>query len=131
MSNVVTVEKLGDAISEVLENYNKVVIKGVKTEARTSMDQLVKTTKATAPVGSRRRKHYKNSIASKVDSENAFGATYIWYVKGSDYRLSHLLENGHALRQGGRVPGTHFIKKASDQIIQEYTKKIEEILKNG
>ena len=90
---------------------------------------LVKNTKATAPVGNR-RKHYRDNIKSK-EIKNLRGSTYIWYVDGSDYRLSHLLENGHALRNGGRVEGTHFIKNAPDPIIEQYLKAVEEVIKNG
>ena len=94
------------------------------------MDLLVKQTKATAPVG-KRSKHYKDSITSKKVSETDRGVSWVWYVEGSDYRLSHLLEKGHATRDGGRVAGTHFIKNASDPILEEYIRKVEEVCKNG
>ena len=94
------------------------------------MDQLVKDTKATAPVGNR-KKHYRNSIKSKKTGEDDRSVSYAWYVDGPDYRLSHLLENGHALRNGGRVEGTHFIKNASDPILEQYIKAVEEVIKNG
>lgn len=110
--------------------YGQNVIDGVKIKAKQSMDQLVKDTKATAPVG-KRKKHYRDSIKSKKTSENDRSVTYTWYVDGPDYRLSHLLENGHALRNGGRVEGTHFIKNASDPILEQYIKAVEEVIKNG
>ena len=94
------------------------------------MSELVKTTKATAPVG-KRQKHYKDQIASKKLYENANGSSYLWYVKDPDYRLTHLLNNGHALRDGGRVEGTHFLEKAVEPIIEDYLRKVEEICKNG
>ena len=126
----ISVEQLADAISKELTVYNKHVITGIKEEAKKSMDQLVKDTKATAPVGNR-KKHYRNSIKSKKLAENDRSVSYLWYVDGSDYRLSHLLENGHALRNGGRVAGTHFIKNASDPILSKYIQAVEEVIKNG
>lgn len=126
----VSVEQLSEAISRELTLYNRNVIDGVKKQAKQSMDQLVKDTKATAPVG-KRKKHYKDSIKSKKVSENDRSVSYLWYVAGSDYRLSHLLENGHALRNGGRVAGTHFIKNASDPILQAYLDAVEEVIRNG
>lgn len=125
-----SVDQLSEAISRELTLYNKNVIDGVKKQAKQSMDQLVKDTKATAPVG-KRKKHYKDSIKSKKVSENDRSVMYQWYVAGSDYRLSHLLENGHALRNGGRVAGTHFIKNASDPILQAYLDAVEEVIRNG
>lgn len=126
----VSLEHLSEAISKELTLYNDNVVQGIKDEAKKSMDQLVETTKATAPVG-KRKKHYRNSIKSKVMSENSRSISYLWYVNGPDYRLSHLLENGHALKDGGRVAGTHFIKNASDPIIEKYIKAVEEVIKNG
>lgn len=126
----IALDQLTDAISRELTLYSENVINGVKKEAKKSMDQLVETTKATAPVGNR-VKHYKDSIKSKKTRESDRSVEYTWYVDGPDYRLSHLLENGHATRNGGRVEGTHFIKNASDPILEQYVQAVEEIIKNG
>lgn len=131
MSDVtVSVDQLSEAIQEELTLYSKAVIDGIKKQAKSSMDQLVKETKATAPVG-RRKKHYRDSIKSKKQSESDRAISYLWYVDGSDYRLSHLLENGHVLRNGGRYAGTRFIATASESILEEYEKKVEEVCQNG
>ena len=130
MSTTISTNQLSDAIAKELNIYGKNVIDGVKKEAKKSMSQLVKDTKATAPVG-KRQNHYRDSIKSKKTAESDRGVEYTWYVDGSDYRLSHLLENGHALRDGGRVEGTHFIKKASDPILEKYIQAVEEVIKNG
>lgn len=130
MSKSIGIDRLDEAIAKELNLYGKNVIEGIKQEAKSSIARLVKDTKATAPVG-HRQKHYKDSIRSKKVSENDRSVLYLWYVAGSDYRLSHLLEDGHALRQGGRVEGTHFIQKASDPILEAYLKAVEEVIKNG
>lgn len=130
MSKTIGIDQLNEAINEELTLYSQNVIDGIKKEAKNSMSRLVKDTKATAPVG-KRKKHYRDSIKGKKVAENNRGVTYVWYVAGSDYRLSHLLENGHALRDGGRTTGTHFIQKASDPIIEQYLKAVEEVIKNG
>lgn len=126
----ISIGDLNEAISKELTLYSKSVIDGVKKEAKKHMDQLVKDTKATAPVG-KRTKHYRDSIKSKKTEENDRSVSYTWYVEGSDYRLSHLLENGHALRDGGRTEGTHFIKNATDPILDRYIEAVEEVIKNG
>lgn len=121
---------LADAIERELTIYSREVTEVIKKEARKHMKELVEKTKETAPVGNRDR-HYRDNITSKKESDTDRGASYVWYVEGSDYRLSHLLENGHALRDGGRTEGTHFIQKASEPIIADYIAKVEEAIKNG
>ena len=125
----VAIEGFEDAVTDLLKTYAGEVKEGIDGKAKESIKQLVKTTKATAPVGNR-DKHYRDSIKSKGFHTRRTD-WYIWYVDGPDYRLSHLLENGHATRNGGRVEGTHFIKKAADPILEDYLKAVEEVLKNG
>ena len=117
-----------EAINRELTIYSNEVTEAIKKEAKTHMSQLVKRTRETAPVG-RRQKHYRDNISSKKTSDTDRGTTYTWYVKGSDYRLSHLLENGHATRDGGRTRGTHFIANASEPILADYIAKVEEAIK--
>ena len=121
---------LSEAINRELTLYSQSITKTIRDEAKSHMKELVKETKRTAPVG-HREKHYRDNISSKRTGDDVHGASYTWYVKGPDYRLSHLLENGHALRNGGRVEGTHFIEKASEPILADFEKKVEEAIRNG
>lgn len=130
MGASISIDQLSAAVDKELTLYSKNVIDGLKKQAEASMGRLVQETKSTAPVGHRRR-HYKDSIKSRKESESDQAVTYVWYVDGSDYRLSHLLENGHALRNGGRYSGTHFIANAYNPIEEEYVSKCEEIVQNG
>ena len=127
---MVNIDSLSDAINRELTIYSQEVTEKIKKEAKSSMKELVKKTKETAPVG-KRDKHYRDSISSRKVRENDRGAEYQWYVDGPDYRLSHLLENGHALKDGGRVEGTHFIANASEPILAEFELKVEEAIRNG
>lgn len=126
----IQIDELNKAIRDALDDYNDNVVTGLKKNTTKAMKDLVANTKATAPVGNRSQ-HYRDSIASKTVSESQYGITKLWYVKGSDYRLSHLLNNGHALRDGGRYSGTNFIGKAVDNILPWYLNAIEEVIKNG
>lgn len=130
MSKNVAVENLCDSIMDELLFYGNSIVIGLDDISHKAINDLVKRTKDTAPVG-KRRKHYKNSISSRKIPANRQTVTYVWYVKAPDYRLSHLLNNGHATRNGGRVKGTGFIAKAEKEVVEKFEKEIEEVIKNG
>ena len=126
----IQIDELNEAIKNALEDYNESIITELKKNTNKAMKDLVDKTKATAPVGNRKN-HYRDNISSKTISESKYGVSKLWYVKGSDYRLSHLLNNGHALKDGGRYPGTNFIGKAVNDILPIYINAVEEAVKNG
>lgn len=133
--NEISVDALVSKISEELTYYQRSVVdKAMTEETKKSMKELVQKTKATAPVGNR-TKHYRDSISSKVlhKSDRGYGVRYreLWFVKGSDYRLSHLLNNGHAKKDGGRVEGTKFITKATDEVESTYLENLKKAIENG
>lgn len=131
MATKVSIAELGSAVSKILTTYNRDIQKGIREETRKSMRALVAETKATAPVG-HRHKHYRDSIASRVSIDMMGIYEEQWYVKGSDCRLSHLLNNGHySHNDSWWVPGTGFITKAHISVIENYQKAIEEVLQRG
>lgn len=130
MATKVSIDGLADAVTKELKLYDKHVVEGIRKQVDKSMRQLVQETKGTAPVG-HRKKHYRDSISSKVTNQSLRAYEKTWYVRGADYRLSHLLNNGHALRDGGRYPGTQFITKASVSVIHDYEEAIKEVLERG
>ena len=133
--NEISVDAFVSKISEELTYYRRSVVDKAMTDVTAdAMAALVNKTKETAPVG-KRTKHYRDNITSKVlrKRDLGYGVTYreLWFVKGSDYRLSHLLNNGHALRDGGRFKGTKFITNAVDEVEEFYIAELKKAIENG
>lgn len=136
MSNIkIGVNDLSIAIEDELRVYSSNVTNRIKDTTKKSMDKLVKLTKTNAPRSKNGKKHYFNSITSKKTFENFSDVEYKWYVKESNYRLSHLIENGHKTRRikhgKSYTKAYHFISDATNVVENEYVKQVEEILKNG
>lgn len=137
MSNpiVISVGEIAKTMDTTLKMYSSDVTNAIKVQTKKSMSDLVKETKSTAPRSKNGIKQYYKSIASKKTNETEFDVTYTWYVKGSNYRLSHLLEDGHKTRRirNGKeyTRAFKFISNATKDVEKDFIKKVEEILKNG
>ena len=128
---------LGTQMTQVLTSYNETINEQIAEVTRSSMKQLVKETKATAPRG-RRNGQYRKHIAADYSSLNrrsnrltGLKVSATWYVKAPDYRLTHLLVHGHATRNGGRTTPNPFLQNAVDRVVPEYERRIEEVIANG
>lgn len=129
MAKKVTLDSLGDAIAEELTVYHEDVIEAIDKLSETAMKDLVKKTKATAPVGA--RGSFKKNISSKRLEKTKRGSKHVWYVTAPDHRLTHLLVNGHATKNGGRTKGDPFLQNALSEVLPEYEKAVKEALQNG
>lgn len=128
---------LGTQMEQVLTIYSEEVNEKLRAVTTESMKKLVKETKATAPIG-RRKGQYKKNIAADYSGtrRSARGlrgqkVSATWYVKAPDYRLTHLLVNGHATNGDGRTSANPFLQNAVDKVIPEYEEKVQEVLSNG
>lgn len=126
MAKNIEAKDLGGAIERVLETYGEDVLERVNRLSESAVKELVKKTKSTAPVLSG---DFKKSIASKRLKHGSRGDTYVWYVKAPDYRITHLIVHGHALRNGGRANGNAFLQNALDIVLPKYEAAVEEALK--
>ena len=123
----ITIDDLADAIGERLTVYQSETARKVLKVTKNTMKRFVKITKQTAP---RRTGKFAKAIRSTVEDNGMTGSKGIWYVGGKEYRLTHLLVNGHQLRQGGRTKGDPFLENALESVADEYIKGIEEAVKN-
>ena len=123
----ITIDDLADAINERMTVYQSDTARKVLKVTKNTMKRFVKITKQTAP---RRTGKFAKAIRSTVEDNGITSSKGIWYVGGKEYPLTHLLVNGHQLRQGGRTKGDPFLENALESVADEYIKGIEEAVKN-
>lgn len=126
MAKTIKPADLGKAISQELTIYHEDVVEKVNAAGSSAIKELVKRTKAGAPVDSG---DFKKSITSKEITVGNGMKNFVLFARPPLHRIFHLLVNGHLKKNGDRVPGNPFLQNACDQVLPEYEKNVEEALK--
>ena len=122
MAKKVTLNNLGAAIREVLEEYDGEVNQNLQQITKNVTQQSVKALRsesaATFGTTSRRKKKYAKTWTSRFEPGRLYSVGTIYNTQPG---LPHLLENGHVTRNGtkrtfGKVPGREHIKKVEDEL---------------
>ena len=106
----VRIDQLADAVMEGLEEYKNLVGPQVKEAVKKAANTVRDDIKATAP---RKTGRYAGSWTTSKTKENSSSLTMTVYSP-SRYMLAHLLEFGHALRNGGRARAFPHIAPAEE-----------------
>ena len=121
----VSVDEMDQAISEQLQKYAGSITEDMKDSLRDSAKEIRKDISSNAPV---RTGRYKKSWTVKKIAENSTSLELVVHSKNR-YQLTHLLEHGHALRNGGRVEGKPHIKPAEEngkkKLVESLKEKIQ------
>ena len=121
----VSVDEMDQAISEQLQKYAGSITEDMKESLRDSAKEMRKDISRNAPV---RTGRYKKSWTVKKIAENSTSLELVMHSKNR-YQLTHLLEHGHALRNGGRVEGKPHIKPAEEsgkkKLVESLKEKIQ------
>jgi hypothetical protein len=123
MSRKVTIDGLADAIEKELNDYSKTTSDSVKKAVRKTGNSVRSDIRDTAP---RRTGAYAKSWSVKKTAETATSLSVTVYSRNR-YQLAHLLEHGHAKRNGGRVAAKPHIAPAEER----GEKKLEEEIRKG
>ena len=127
MGSRIQIDQLADTVMRELENYAETTTDGVKAAVKKAANTVKKEISATAPV---RTGKYAKSWATKTTGENSH-ALEITVHSRNRYQLAHLLEHGHAKRNGGRVAARPHIATAEQHGVEELEREIERSIRNG
>lgn len=121
----IKIDQLGDEIVKQLNLYSEEVQektrKAIKSAAKTVQNEI----KANAPKDSGK---YSKSWRVKEEYDSGIGLTEIVYSP-TRYQLAHLLEHGHAKRNGGRVAARPHIAQAEQAGLDQLERDLTQALK--
>ena len=124
---IVKTYDLSKAIMQELEFYSRSIIDGMNEVGDSASKEAIATLKETSP---KKTKTYSKSW--RVQKMTFINAPGRFTVHNKDrYRLTHLLEKGHATRDGGRTTPQVHIKPVEEKFIDDYVKGVEEVIKRG
>ena len=125
MGKTIKPEQLAKEVMDCLEEYADLAVDVMKKEIQETGKSVKQQISQTAPKKSGR---YAKSWAVKKTKETSNSLEVTVHSKNR-YMLTHLLENGHAKRGGGRVRAIPHIAPAEEMGIRELEERITRALK--
>ena len=125
MATKVKVNELADAIVQGMQAYSELATEEVKKAVKKAGTSVKKDIMANAPSDTGA---YSKSWTVKATKETSNSLEITVYSRNK-YQLAHLLEKGHALRNGGRAPAQPHIAPAEESAIKELEQKLGRSLK--
>lgn len=126
MNKTVKIDDMVDEIMKGLEEYASLAGDTLKDAVKKAGDTAKKEVKENAP---KRTGAYKKSWTVKKIKETSNSLELVVHSK-SKYQLTHLLENGHTTRNGGRTKAMPHIKPAEEKAVKQLQEDIVKGLNN-
>jgi len=120
------VSKLAAAIESELQSYSQSVSQKIGEAVELVAKEVNDEIKAHVTFKQQTGLYVKAFRIKKINTGNKLNHSRIWHVASPHYRLTHLLEHGHALRNGGRArafPHIRFGEELAERRMQELTEK--------
>ncbi len=127
MAEKVSIGNMAAVLSASLKEYADLATDDMKKAVKDSANLVKKEITQNAP---KRLGDYAKSWRVKKTKETSSSLEMTVYSKNK-YQLAHLLENGHATRNGGRVAARPHIAPAEKKGVEMLQKEIERSLKHG
>ena len=123
-----TLDRLADEIGDILDDYVTEITEDVNTAALTTGKDTRAELRQTSP---RRTGAYAKGWDTRTTQDPINKALTVTVYNKAKPRLTHLLENGHAKVNGGRVRAIPHIKPAEDKAVDEFVRLTKEAIERG
>ncbi|MGS0745560.1 HK97 gp10 family phage protein [Syntrophomonas erecta subsp. sporosyntropha] len=127
MANI-SIDQLAAEIAKGLAEYSQDVVEKIDISSARVGKAAVKQLKNTSPKDGG---DYAKAWTMKTEKAIGQPDRRIIHVRAPHYRLTHLLEKGHAKVGGGRVEGKPHIGPAEEQVIKDFVSEVEEAIRRG
>lgn len=120
MAKTISPNEFANAVNSILSEYKGVVDEQVELATQKTAERAAANVTSNINQTDMQGKKYRKSIRTKKLSENAGHYSSTVYARPPYYRLTHLLENGHATRNGGRTRAFPHWAEAEQKAIRDY-----------
>ena len=127
MTTKIGVDRLEDSINKALDDYSKLINLDMQKAVTKAGQTVRKDINAGAP---KRHGDYAKSWSAKKTKQTSHALAVTVYSRNR-YQLAHLLEHGHAKRNGGRTAAQVHIAPAEEKGIRELEEDIKRSIRNG
>ena len=133
MSKKVSVDEMAKEINKIMEDFEKATETDCENGVKITAKEAVKKLRSAHPSGSGKYgswDKYNKGWAVKDETKKRKNPLAIVYNK-THYRLTHLLEKGHALVNGGRTRAFPHIAPVAEEAERELMENIRKGIENG
>jgi len=123
-----TLDKLGDAITQILDSYVDDVLPRLEDRLNDTADEIISYIKNNAPRSGNRNAFAETFI--KTETGTGINKSITIYSEGKG-GLTHLLEFGYTHRSGKYIGPKPFLRPAYDLFTPKMLEAIKEIIKKG
>lgn len=127
MGTTIPISELANEVMKGLKEYADLATEDLKKDVEKAGKKVKEQIESTAPKDTGK---YAKSWAVKKTRETSDSIELVVHSK-TRYQLTHLLEFGHAKRNGGRVAARPHLAAAEQAGIEQLTRDIERDLQKG
>lgn len=129
MAQKTSVNDFAYAINGILAEYKDAINADVEQATRQVSKEAARQVKANiTSAGIKGTGAYKNSIRSRMEDKVVNRSKAVVYADDPHYRLTHLLEHGHATVNGGRTKAYPHWSEAEQKAIRDFEKQLREAI---